>query len=144
MKLQATNTVTDQEFAQFFENKMSWITDDRMKQYGYFVEQDEKPIAFFCLYPVDKSSYWLRAFIMKKGAPFSLPLTIIQSAENLTYNYGAEKLYVQSRSETVDQLLKQLSYQQIPQGPSTEKQGQWWINDHLNVDKTEGYTQNVN
>ncbi|WP_277679083.1 hypothetical protein [Gracilibacillus dipsosauri] len=44
----------------------------------------------------------------------------------------------------MDQLLMQLSYQQIPQGPSTEKQGQWWMNDHLNVDKTEGYTQNVN
>ncbi|KAB8127176.1 hypothetical protein F9U64_18440 [Gracilibacillus oryzae] len=139
MNLQATNSLSEQAFADFFGQETSIIKEAEMKQYGYFLYQNKRVIAFFALFPVDKMSYWLRAFVMKQSAPITLPMTIIQSAEQLTTNYGADQLYIHSKSEAVDDLLTQLGYQQAKKGPGNISEGTWWINNTLIVDKCSTY-----
>ncbi|SES28070.1 hypothetical protein SAMN04487944_1339 [Gracilibacillus ureilyticus] len=139
MHLQPTNSLTEQAFTEFFGQETSLIKEDEMKQYGYFLYDNHKVIAYFALFPVDKISYWLRAFVMKQGAPVTLPITIIQSAEQLTADYGASQLYIHSKSEAVDDLLKQIGYQQEKQGPNRIFEGTWWINKALIVDKCSTY-----
>ncbi|MFC4402853.1 hypothetical protein [Gracilibacillus xinjiangensis] len=139
MNLQATNSLSDKAFTDFFGSETALINETEMKQYGYFLYDKQEVIAFFALFPVDKVSYWLRAFVIKQGAPITLPMMIIQSAEQLTTNYGANQLFIHSKSDAVNDLLSQLGYQQAKHGPSNILEGTWWINNTLIVDKCSTY-----
>ncbi|ENH95567.1 hypothetical protein J416_15417 [Gracilibacillus halophilus YIM-C55.5] len=127
MELQATKTVDSETFQAFFGDSEKIQITDEMKQYGYFICDQEETKGFFALYPVQHDAYWLRTFIMKQGVTVSLPLTMIQTAEQLTYNYGAHKLFIHSDSDALDQLLHQLSYQQTDEAPEAIDQGTWWM-----------------
>ncbi|WP_163539111.1 hypothetical protein [Gracilibacillus sp. YIM 98692] len=141
MKLQATKSVDNHTFQQFFGSKLDILEDHQLKEYGYFVIIDNKKLAFFALVPVDSQNFWLRAFVMKENAPVTLPVMIIQSAEELAKYQGAENVYIHSSTKAVDDLLAQLNYQTTDKGIIEGKSGQWWINTQVNVDKKESYQQ---
>ncbi|MFC4386501.1 hypothetical protein ACFOZ1_01630 [Gracilibacillus marinus] len=135
MQVAATNKITMEQFQAFFGQEIGLTDDIQMKQFGYFVYDNKVPVAFFSLFPVDKNSYWLRAFVMKQGMPLTFPMTLIQLAEELVKEYGANQLFIHSKSQLVTDLVSQLGYTQTDRAPTNMESGQWWISIRLHHDE---------
>ncbi|UOQ87088.1 hypothetical protein [Gracilibacillus salinarum] len=138
--LKATNSISDQEFDAFFNQQLAMFDRDEMKKYGYFLYQQDQPAAFFSLLPVDRNSYWLRTLVMKQHVSKLLPITIFESAESLTHNFGASSLIVHSKTTILNELLTQLGYQQTEQVLDESLDASWWITTVSNVDKKHSYS----
>lgn len=135
MQLKATKTIAKEKFKDFFHDKVELPDFKEQKKHGYFLQDGSEILAFFSLFPVDKSKYWLRAFVMKTNAPITLPISIIQSAQKLTAHFGGDELYILSTSSALDDLLQQLDFEKTYPLLIHEKKGNWWINKVLVVDK---------
>lgn len=135
MQLKATKALTKEQFKKFFQDKVDLPDLKEQKKHGYFLQDGTEVLAFFSLFPVDKNKYWLRAFVMKTNAPITLPVSIIQSAQKLTAHFGGEELYILSTSSALDDLLKQLDFEKTYPPVTHEKEGKWWINKVLVVDR---------
>ncbi|QGH36353.1 hypothetical protein GI584_20905 [Gracilibacillus salitolerans] len=144
MQLKPTKELEQEEFEDFFDEKVPPFNEIEMKKYGYFIYKQGTPTAFFSLMPVDRDTYWLRSLIMKRSAPVLLPVTIIQTAEQLTQSYGATSLIIHSKTTVLEQLLTQLGYHLTDQALEESLQASWWITRLEDVDKNSGYTQNFN
>ncbi len=141
MELKSTKDFTQQEFEAFFNDNMLGVDQAQMKKYGYFLYKDHYPTAFFSLIPVDSNAYWLRMLVIKKSPSIMLPVTIIQSAEDLSKSYGATKLFIHSKTEALNELLTQLGYKPTDQTLDTAIKATWWITSLESVDKQETYSQ---
>ncbi|GAE92519.1 hypothetical protein JCM21714_1525 [Gracilibacillus boraciitolerans JCM 21714] len=137
MELKSTKELDQAAFESFFNenSKMLDVDQAEMKKYGYFLYKDQQPTAFFSLLPVDGGeSYWLRTLMIKRSPSLMLPVTIIQSAENLTKSYGAKHLFIHSKTEILNQLLEQLGYTQTEQCLDPLIEANWWITSLESVD----------
>ncbi|MDX8047729.1 hypothetical protein SH601_17360 [Gracilibacillus sp. S3-1-1] len=139
MELKMTKEMDKKEFECFFEEEE--VPLESMKEHGYFLYTDNKPIAFFALVPIEQTSYWLRTLLIKRGAPVLTPVTIIQTAESLSQNNGAESLVIHSKTTMLDELLTQLGYRPTDKEFGEHSEANWWITSLRNVDKNVSYTQ---
>ncbi|GAB2541976.1 hypothetical protein [Gracilibacillus alcaliphilus] len=141
MELKATKYLDQQEYIAFFDQTMSAAEYEQQKEGGYFIYQGETPIAFFSLIAVEEQLYWLRSLIIKRHAPILLPVTIIQSAEQIAFDNKATHLVTHSTSGMLDELFTQLGYQPSEKDLDSSLEAKWWITNLANVGKKRTYTQ---
>ncbi|WP_066188112.1 MULTISPECIES: hypothetical protein [Gracilibacillus] len=141
MELKATKYLDDQEFQAFFDETMPGVEQVQHKEHGYFLYDHDLPIAFFTLIEMEDQVCWLRSLLIKRQAHILLPVSLIQSAEQLAANRQASHLVTHSTSQILDELFTQLGYKPSNQALDQSIEANWWITSLENVDKTSSYTQ---
>ena len=141
MEIKATKYLDKQAFDLFFDQNRLVEDYNEQKDVGYFLYQGDQAIAFFSLIAVDDQKYWLRSLLMKRYAPLLLPVSIIQSAEQIATDQQASYLVTHSTNTMLDDLFTQLGYKRTNQALDHSIEASWWITNLANVDKNSSYTQ---
>lgn len=131
MKIVSAEQLQQKDFADFFEDKWTEMSEKKgLVEYGYFVENKGDYQAYFALFPLESSKYWLKSLYIKEGAPTTYPFTILETCVAIVREKGASGLYVYSHQDALDFLLESLGFELCdhpPAGAIVQEPDQiWW------------------